>query len=164
MNKSYLRGFTLIELLVAIAIVALLTGIIMTNISSSRGKARDAKRISDIGQMQLGLELFFDRCKQFPVAPLAEPLSGVTCSVSGNTVMLSSYISKLPIPPTGTTYDYIVNTNRSDYFLHVTLEKSNEIVRDGMDISPQWYRDTDPSPEVLCSDDPGSVEYCLSSK
>ncbi len=167
--KKLPSGFTLIELLVVIAIIALLTGIIMTNLSSSRGKARDAKRISDIGQMQLAVELFFDRCKLFPLADtgtntLLDPNTN-TCTVSGTTVKLADYLSKIPLAPAGTTYNYFVNTNRSDYFLHVTLEKTNEAVRDGMDAAPSWYTgSTFPPDNKVCDDDAGAVQYCLSSK
>jgi prepilin-type N-terminal cleavage/methylation domain-containing protein len=60
-------GFTLVELMVVISIIAILTGILTTNFTSSRAKARDAKRISDLGHIQLAIELYFDRCKQYPV-------------------------------------------------------------------------------------------------
>src|SRR5579859_4774097 len=52
------RGFTLIELLVVIAIIGLLAGIILTALGSSRTKARDAARISEIRQIQYALELY----------------------------------------------------------------------------------------------------------
>jgi prepilin-type N-terminal cleavage/methylation domain-containing protein len=60
------KGFTLVELIVVIAIIGILTGIVTTNFASSRSRARDAKRISDLGHIQLALELYFDRCKQYP--------------------------------------------------------------------------------------------------
>jgi prepilin-type N-terminal cleavage/methylation domain-containing protein len=68
MKKSHTpqKGFTLVELLVVIAIIAILTGIVATNFTSARSRARDAKRISDLGHIQLAIELYFDRCKQYP--------------------------------------------------------------------------------------------------
>lgn len=42
------RGFTLVELLVVIAIIGVLASMALVGYSSSRGKARDAKRVEDL--------------------------------------------------------------------------------------------------------------------
>ncbi len=52
------KGFTLIELLVVIAIIGLLSSVVLASLNSSRIKARDARRISDLHQIQLALELY----------------------------------------------------------------------------------------------------------
>ncbi|PKL72501.1 hypothetical protein CVV26_01270 [Candidatus Kuenenbacteria bacterium HGW-Kuenenbacteria-1] len=57
MIKLNKKGFTLIELLVVIAIIALLSTIAIVSLGNARQKARDAKRIADIKQMQTALEL-----------------------------------------------------------------------------------------------------------
>ena len=54
MNK---RGFTLIELLVVIAIIGLLSSLAVVNLNSARGKARDAKRVNDVKQLSLLIEI-----------------------------------------------------------------------------------------------------------
>jgi len=51
------KGFTLIELLVVIAIIGLLSSMAVVNLNSARGKARDAKRISDVKQLSLLIEI-----------------------------------------------------------------------------------------------------------
>lgn len=73
MRKQTLRlrsgheGFTLIELLVVIAIIGLLSTLAVVALTSARGKARDAKRISDIKQIQTALELYFaDQGQKYP--------------------------------------------------------------------------------------------------
>jgi len=51
------RGFTLIELLVVIAIIGLLSTMAVVSLNSARGKARDARRLSDIKQLSTILEM-----------------------------------------------------------------------------------------------------------
>jgi type II secretory pathway pseudopilin PulG len=163
------RAFTLVELIVSIGIIVLITGIVVANLTSSRVKARDAKRISDVGQIQLALELYFDRCKQYPafVKPNAGPGDPATITLTTDlnngcpdspSITFGSYLSKLPTPPAGTTYDYVVNDDSrpTDYYLHVTLESTNDVVRDGLGAAPYG--------SFTCSDVAGSVEYCLSPR
>lgn len=54
------KGFTLIELLIVIAIIGLLATLGIVSMSSARAKARDAKRISDLGQIRSAMELHFN--------------------------------------------------------------------------------------------------------
>ena len=51
------RGFTLIELLVVIAIIGLLSTMAVVSLNSARGKARDARRVSDVKQLSTILEM-----------------------------------------------------------------------------------------------------------
>ncbi|MBI3963654.1 MAG: type II secretion system protein [Candidatus Kerfeldbacteria bacterium] len=57
MNK---KGFTLVELLVVIAIIGLLATLAFVSLNSARAKARDAKRVSDVRQIQSALELYYN--------------------------------------------------------------------------------------------------------
>jgi prepilin-type N-terminal cleavage/methylation domain-containing protein len=60
------KAFTLIELLVTIAIIGILAAIVLVNLSRSRAKSRDAKRIADLQQLSLGLNLYFDTVGHMP--------------------------------------------------------------------------------------------------
>jgi prepilin-type N-terminal cleavage/methylation domain-containing protein len=162
-SREAIRAFTLIELLVVIAIIALLSGILMVNFTSARGKARDAKRISDLGQLQLSLELYFDRCKQYP-ATLTTGASN--CQASG--ITLGTYISQIPTPPASTlnqtSYDYAVNGSApSNYVLHTQLEYVSDSQKDSLsDSTKEGSGETWAS--MTCHNIPTDLNYCVGPK
>jgi len=95
MKNIYKRGFTLIELLVVIAIIGILASIVLASLDSARKKGRDARRIADIKQLQLALELYYDQYNQFPTS------LSVSQFTSGN------FISAIPTDPqSGLSYAY----------------------------------------------------------
>jgi prepilin-type N-terminal cleavage/methylation domain-containing protein len=187
-------GFTLVELMVVIAIIAILTGIITTNFTSSRAKARDAKRISDLGHIQLAIELYFDRCKQYPaptivsaarsqlraenllaqatgtvpptetVVPSTPPTVSTLNTSADNGcptgVDLGSYITNIPTPPSGGSYDYVVNNTSkpTNYILHTHLEEYNEVIKDSAEISNRPF---DGNFGCHRGENPVYRDYCL---
>ncbi len=123
------KGFTLIELLVVIAIIGILSAIVLASLNSARANSRDGKRLSDIAQLQLALESYFDACKQYPPANGSNYLdsnaknSPDTCP-SG--VDFSTFIPSVPVyPPQGQPYVYELKTGSKDYCLGATLENAN---------------------------------------
>lgn len=60
------RGFTLIELLVVIAIIGILSSVVLASLNRARAKSRDARRIADIKQIAIALELYYDVNLQYP--------------------------------------------------------------------------------------------------
>ena len=92
------KGFTLIELLVVIAIIGILSSVVLASLNSARSKSRDAKRVSDVKQLQLALELYFDSFGDYPNATqfVATSGSGAAAGLVGN-----GYIATLPAPPSG---------------------------------------------------------------
>lgn len=92
--KRTTRGFTLIELLVVIAIIGILASVVLASLNSAREKSRDARRISDVKQLQLALELYFDASSTYPV--------GTT--IDGE--LDPTYIASVPSDPLGAAYGY----------------------------------------------------------
>ena len=128
---SFTKGFSLIELMVVIAIIALLTALITSNFAQSKAKSRDGKRISDLAQIQLSLELFFDRCNGYPTSlDIAQTLPSCPNDQNGTQINLGYFISKIPTDiSTNASYDYAV-TNGVDYILGTQLEKDNATLQD----------------------------------
>lgn len=171
------RGFTIIELLVVIGIIAVLTGIIITNLSGSRAKARDAKRVSDLAQIQLAIEQYFDRCQQYPLAVsggLVIDSSGGSCTSGGVTITLGTFISQIPTPLTGgtvgqTAYDYLINPNRTDYILHIPVEANTTALKDSLvdtylTTFENTYGVSAPSWHCYNSANPAPYDYCVGPK
>jgi len=80
------KGFTLIELLVVIAIIGLLSTLAVVSLNSARQKARDAKRVGDIKQIQTALELYFSDKNEYPIDDGSDGYNlgkDVTCLGSG---------------------------------------------------------------------------------
>src|SRR5262245_45720941 len=101
------KGFTLIELLVVIAIIGILSSIVLASLDSTRKKGRDSRRLSDVKQIQLSLELYYDQNNGFPTCisnGANSWSSGVTCAQQNLTN--PGYISVVPADPSGTNRDY----------------------------------------------------------
>lgn len=65
-NIKARRGFTLIELLIVIAVIGLLASIVLVGLSGFRASGRDARRLSEIRQVQALLEQYFNKCGAYP--------------------------------------------------------------------------------------------------
>lgn len=126
------RGFTLIELLVVIAIIGILSAVVLASLNSARRKGNDAKRVADLNQIKLALELYFDdNSSRYPatLAPLAT----------------GGYLPNIPVDPNGTAYSYAAlgsGANCTSYHLGATLENSS---------NPALQNDADAAAGTACT-------------
>jgi len=112
--KKNKRGFTLIELLVVIAIIGILSSVVLASLNSARLKARDARRVADLKQIQVALELYYDANTKYP---------------DDHAVLAPTYISKVPTDPqTNVAYKYShtpATGNATGYHLGALMEQGN---------------------------------------
>ena len=94
-NKLEKRGFTLIELLVVIAIIGIISSVVLASLSAARTKSQDAKRLSDMHQMQTALELYYNSFGRYPDSDFAG--CGGWDS-SGNTTFITPLVSSSFLP------------------------------------------------------------------
>ncbi len=118
------HGFTLIELLVVIAIIGVLSSVVLASLNSARQKGRDARRVSDIKQLQLALELYYDANAKYPA------------TLTDTALVTPGYIAAIPKDPQDVTVSYLYaglgsGTTCSSYHLGAVLESADHIALDG---------------------------------
>lgn len=109
------KGFTLIELLVVIAIIGILSTLAVVALNNARAKSRDAKRVSDIKQIQTALELRFADSNGYPSVATAIALGSTNykCLTDASAGFVAScgtdtvYMGQVPANPTPGGADYM---------------------------------------------------------
>jgi len=139
-------GFTLIELLVVISIIGLLSSLAVVSLNSARIKARDAKRLADVRQVQTAIELFFNERGFYP-GLASDPKVGVTANLGlgsyaclnrdgwGETGCTQPFMARVPVDPGIAGADYIFNRDETDlnaYSITFILESSTPFLNSGL--------------------------------
>ncbi len=131
------KGFTLIELMVVIAIIGVLASIIVAGLSNAKASGRDARRISDIKNIQISLALYYNDNNKYPVDIYQNAPVG----------LVGTYMSKVPNDPSGTgntPYTYVgitasgnncnnINTPPIKYHLGAVLESNSPSLNEDAD-------------------------------
>jgi len=148
------KGFTLIELLVVIAIIGILATIVLVSLNTARSKARDTRRLGDLRQVALALEMYYDDKSAYPGD--ADNTGCNDWTIMETALEASgTYMTSVPTDPrAGYSYGYEANgSNAQDYVLRAQLENANTALNDDID-----------GPVGGCPCDDGSAApygYCL---
>jgi general secretion pathway protein G len=137
MSKTLMKikktnGFTLIEILVVMVIIGVLTSIAIASFTGTQKKSRDAQRKSDLRQIGISLESYYNDKKIYPLG-IGGKIYGCgaagICSWGGSwtDVKGTVYMVKLPADPTsGNEYYYV--SDGTKYQIYARLE--NDLDKD----------------------------------
>lgn len=153
------KGFTLIEILIVVAIIGILASIALVGLGGTRVKARDAKRIAEVRQIQSALELYFNRCGWYPgpadcgaAAPAADTVVNDGAGWTAFAGILNDTdlgVTNVPTTdPSAGFYRYGSPVGGLSYVLGALLESDNQSLR----------QDADGTINGIACDDPA---YCV---
>lgn len=120
-------GFSLMEIMIAMAILAIVSGVLIGNFFTSLVKGRDSGRKQALKQISNALELYYNDHKSYPTGTALPWGSSFT---DGSTI----YMQTLPADPKASsnfsyTYNYVANPpagGGSGYRLYACLENTND--------------------------------------
>lgn len=135
------KGFTLIELLVVISIIGILATLLMANLNTSRERARDTQRKSDLRMIKTALTMYLNSCGAYPEAAGGQIKGcGDSCSAASSCAWGSpweldgtTYMKIIPQDPLDSqSYLYaMINNNRFNLvsFLENMSDEAGEVSR-----------------------------------
>ncbi|MBU1126331.1 MAG: hypothetical protein ABH826_01050 [Patescibacteria group bacterium] len=140
------QGISRIEILIVGLVIGLLGLAAVLAIMNARAQARDAVRLSDVRQVQAGLEMYFNDSSEYPkwstsfaigeasTACLSDSGFSASCNQSTDTV----YLDLVPAPPrtgldgmvecSGIKDSYCYFSSGQSYLISFELEKNNSLL------------------------------------
>ena len=107
------KSFTLLEMLIVLGIIAVILSIVTVAYSTTQKKSRDAKRKSDMKNMQNALEQYYSVCGY--VYPTGISPNGIMCGGS------PAILTGMPVDPkTATPYVYSTTAPSAGFSLCTT--------------------------------------------
>ncbi len=154
--KNYKNAYTLIEMLMVVAIIGVLASSILIGLGSTRAKARDSRRITDLKSTQTALELYYSKYNAYPARVIGsnetwswDELANIL--TSKETGIQITKIPKDPLSSSGKNYFYA--TNGQEYILGAQLETKDQSLDDDLDGQQLG---------VDCGQEVGDTIYCIS--
>ncbi|MDP3996670.1 MAG: type II secretion system protein [bacterium] len=122
-------GFTLIELLVVIAIIGLLSSVVLSSLNSAREKARDARRLSDLRQINTAIQFYYDKFGFYPKCGTVT-ITGTDCF--SNELKNNNFMVQVPTDPSYPQKQYqYYDSGGTRYALRVLWFESQPLARTG---------------------------------
>lgn len=117
------KGFTLIELLVVIVIIGILATLATVALSSARGKARDARRVSDVKQIMTALEMYYNDAQGYPasITPGSPIFTGTTTFMAKVPYNASPYNDGTGCATSPSFYSYSAGVGGTTYSITYCL-------------------------------------------
>lgn len=125
MIKNTKTGFTLIEILIVVAIIAILASVVLVGLGPTQQAGRDARRISDLSEVQNGLELYYNAKGQYPAPSVGTWSAGLASTLEGANLGINSVPSD---PSSNRSYQYWYSAGQTSYVLGAQLENSQNSV------------------------------------
>lgn len=120
--RRHVKGFTLVELITITALIAvLISGVIaVINPIAQLDKAQDARRKSDLAEIQKGLDLYYQDNGRYPASTGTYQITGAAWNAAW-----SPYMGRVPQDPTPATrtYVYFASANGQSYWLYANLAR-----------------------------------------
>lgn len=124
-RKWSTEGFTFLELMLVIVILGVLAALISGNFVTSLKKGRDARRKTDLDQIQKALELYYEDKRAYPTPAAVNPKLPFQASFCETNPCngTKAYMQRMPGDPTsGNTYDY--ESDGTYYKLYSCMENN----------------------------------------
>jgi prepilin-type N-terminal cleavage/methylation domain-containing protein len=137
------QGFTLAEIIIVVAIMSIIAGIVLFNVSTASKKSRDADRQADLRTIQAAVELYKQKNGRYPAGCRGAGVwsgqvgTSYACA-SGNQYIVGlapEFIRVLPTDkrlsdtnPTNSGYVYTTNTDGTVYKIMAKRTVESEIV------------------------------------
>ena len=144
--KKSRSGFTLIEMLIVIAIIGILASVVLVGLGPVQRRGRDARRISDLKNVQNALELYFNKCGYYPGGLEAGAVCGSFTQIPytdtnwgaelvPNLIGSNLGVRQIPNDPSsGRSYSYATDADGVGYIVGAVLEdEGNPALRDDID-------------------------------
>jgi prepilin-type N-terminal cleavage/methylation domain-containing protein len=124
MMKNQTKGFTLIEILIVVAIIAILASVVLVGLGPTQSLGRDARRVSDLHEVQNGLELYYNKNGAYPIpTTLTWGPQSTPTTLSGMLAGAGVGITNIPNDPNSNgNYIYAWTANGVSYVLAGLLE------------------------------------------
>ncbi len=142
-DTRYRKGFTLIEMLIVITIIALLSSLILVGMGGARTKSRDSRRIADLHNIQIALELYYTKNGTYLVGTYNSSANWDTfvTTLTGAGIGVNQ-VPKDPLNDTDHYYRY--GGTATDYVLGALLEQDDVALNNDIDDTVIGINCTDP--------------------